>query len=381
MSARRPLLTTAEAARRIGVKPETLYAYVSRGLLNSTRAPDGRSSLFDPADVDRLVARPRRGGPGRAGFVIHSQLGPAGSFRGIPAIEIAVQKPFEEVIHWLWTGSGESTGVHCPPRLSTVAHEISTLLPPPSTALDRIRAVVAGIAAIDPLRDDLRTPAVIATARALLAAISEGLRESGGGLGSYAERLWMALSPGPLNGARVLERTLSLLADDGVTAPALAARLAASARAHPYAVVSAGLAVLDSPRHRVASAPVHRLLVSAADEGPGAVVSRVLAEGRGLPGFRVSPDVHGDPRPQALLEWIAADPPDEQRWQSVTEFIASSARGSPLPPGLDLALGALTFTSGMAPDAGEAILAIARIAGWIAHAIEEYAEPPDRFLP
>ena len=41
------LLTAAEAASRLGVKPATLYAYVSRGTLRRQRAADGRTSLFD----------------------------------------------------------------------------------------------------------------------------------------------------------------------------------------------------------------------------------------------------------------------------------------------------------------------------------------------
>ena len=48
------LLTTAQAAARLGVKPQTLYAYVSRGLIHRTVAMDGRSSLFDPAELDAL---------------------------------------------------------------------------------------------------------------------------------------------------------------------------------------------------------------------------------------------------------------------------------------------------------------------------------------
>src|SRR6202012_3532904 len=55
-------LTAAEAARRLGVKPASLYAYVSRGLLSRSRAADGRGSLFDPDEVERLArrGRPRR---------------------------------------------------------------------------------------------------------------------------------------------------------------------------------------------------------------------------------------------------------------------------------------------------------------------------------
>ena len=43
-------LSTAEAAARLGVKPATLYAYVSRGLLGRERSADGRTSTFGPAD-------------------------------------------------------------------------------------------------------------------------------------------------------------------------------------------------------------------------------------------------------------------------------------------------------------------------------------------
>jgi citrate synthase len=50
-------LTTAEVAARLKVKPETVYAYVSRGLLTSTRARGRRGSLFLAADVDRLAGR------------------------------------------------------------------------------------------------------------------------------------------------------------------------------------------------------------------------------------------------------------------------------------------------------------------------------------
>ena len=57
-----PRLTAAEVALRLGVKVPTVYAYVSRGYLHSERTPDGRSSTFDAAQVDRVArrGRPRR---------------------------------------------------------------------------------------------------------------------------------------------------------------------------------------------------------------------------------------------------------------------------------------------------------------------------------
>jgi citrate synthase len=59
-------LTAAEAARRLGVKPATLYAYVSRGVLSRAKAADGRASLFQADEVERLA---RRGRPRRSAGV------------------------------------------------------------------------------------------------------------------------------------------------------------------------------------------------------------------------------------------------------------------------------------------------------------------------
>ena len=54
-------------------------------------------------------------------------------------------------------------------------------------------------------------------------------------------------------------------------------------------------------------------------------------------------------------------------------------RGGTAPPNVDFALGALTHVARMPPEAATAIFAVARTAGWIAHAAEEYAEPYVRF--
>jgi excisionase family DNA binding protein len=48
-------LTAHEAARLLGVKRATLYAYVSRGVLRSYRQGIKRQRLYRRADVEELV--------------------------------------------------------------------------------------------------------------------------------------------------------------------------------------------------------------------------------------------------------------------------------------------------------------------------------------
>jgi excisionase family DNA binding protein len=48
-------LTGEEAAAALGIKRETLYAYVSRGFLKSYRQGIKRQRLYRQADVTRLI--------------------------------------------------------------------------------------------------------------------------------------------------------------------------------------------------------------------------------------------------------------------------------------------------------------------------------------
>lgn len=57
------------------------------------------------------------------------------------------------------------------------------------------------------------------------------------------------------------------------------------------------------------------------------------------------------------------------------------ARQGGLHANVDLALAVLTVSCGMAAEAGETVFAVARTAGWMAHALEEYQERPLRMRP
>jgi citrate synthase len=74
-----------------------------------------------------------------------------------------------------------------------------------------------------------------------------------------------------------------------------------------------------------------------------------------------------------LLDLLRAADPGSERL-AVAEAVIAEARGRSLPePNIDFALAALAVMAGMIPGAGEAIFAVARAAGWVAHALEEYA--------
>jgi citrate synthase len=60
---------------------------------------------------------------------------------------------------------------------------------------------------------------------------------------------------------------------------------------------------------------------------------------------------------------------------------SAASERTQLHTNIDFTLGALGHLYGLDHDAGEALFGVARSAGWIAHAIEEYGERPLRFRP
>jgi len=153
----------------------------------------------------------------------------------------------------------------------------------------------------------------------------------------------------------------------------VAARVAASVRADPYAVVSAGLATVSGTLHGGASLGIEDLLGEIGRPGDAArVVGARLRRGERLHGFghRLYPD--GDPRARVLLAHLRRAAAGSPRLEVVEAVLDTTGRRGLPAPNVDLALAALAHVSGMTRGAGEAVFAVARTAGWIAHALEEY---------
>ncbi|SNT65381.1 citrate synthase [Asanoa hainanensis] len=438
-------LTASEAAERLGVKPATLYAYVSRGVLNRRRSPAGQS-LFDPAEVERLArrGRPRQRPTGASEVVIESRITALGAdrpfYRGRDALALAASASFEEVAELLWTGElspgprttepapgGQAaepapgrqaaeftpggrtaeltpdgrtaeltpdgrTAEHAPggqtveltsgPQVwragsaaLTAGRAASAALPGNVLLLDRIQAIVPALAVTDPLRGNLDPAAVVDVGRALVAGIVDCLPASndpGESDDSIAGRLAARLGVENrfIDGVRA---ALVLLADHELAASTLAARVAASVRADPYAVVTAGLATVSGTLHGGASLGAEALLDAVTNPADAdETIGLLLRRGERIPGFGHAVYKSGDGRAGALLDRISAAAPDHPVLRSAEALLAAARRRRLPEPNIDFALATLTRAAGMPTGAGEAIFAIARVAGWLAHAMEEY---------
>ncbi|MFE7615382.1 citrate/2-methylcitrate synthase [Streptomyces sp. NPDC057496] len=395
-------LSTRETAERLGVKPETVYAYVSRGQLSSTRAPGGRGSTFDAAEVDALARRTGRREPPPAPGELVFRTGVTliendrYYFRGVDATELAREYAYEEVAEWLWTGELRP-GIRftAPDEALTAARGAVDALPAHSSPTDRLRVAVIAAASADPFRFDLSRETVLAGARSLVPTLVGALPPAAGGAGKRSEepegreaglarQLWSKLTARPADEPFVtaLDGALALLIDHDLAASTLAARVAASAHAHPYAVVSAGLGVLEGPLHGAASGLAHRMLAEVLERGSAVpVVADHLRAGRRVPGLGHRLYRTEDPRAQALFALLARVPQAAGALAAAHDVIATTARHMPLPANVDLALAVLSVSSGMAAEAGETVFAVSRTAGWIAHALEEYGERPLRMRP
>jgi citrate synthase len=371
------MLSSEEAARRLGVKVSTVYAYVSRGLLESNRNPVGKGSLFDLAEIERLAQRSRGGRQTESRLAtvttavtqLHQDGGPF--YRGRAATGLVGQLSFEEVAVLLWDERGG--GDWRAPDLGPC---------PLVSTLDRMRWALVLCGATDPLRADLRPVAVTRAARrviaALTAAVADGPADEAVDA-PIALRLARRLGgPGPALSTAALNAALILMADHELATSTMAVRVAASTQADIYDALLAGLVTLAGPLHGGASQQAYELLALAERDGAARALNDTLRTHRLLPGFGHLVYKNGDARFDALF--ALAEPLLSPERRSTLRDVIELAKDHEVPlPNCDLALAALSWGTGMPPDTGRTIFAIARVAGWTAHYLEELSERPLRF--
>lgn len=375
------LLSAAAAATRLGIKPATLYAYVSRGRLTAFTRPDRRGSWFDPEQLEALARRARDPAERRPDVRIASAITliERGGYwyRGLDPAALGNRLSFEQVAECLWTGHERAASWRADPRATARTRRGVASLPVHATPTDRLRVVVSLLAAADPWRSDLRPEGALATARRLMADTVAAL--SPARHGTFADRVafWVAGRRLSAPAVRAIEAALIVMADHELAASTVAVRVAASFRADPYAAVLAGLGVMTGTLHGGASRVLEELLRDMAEGArgrqPALVMSRWLTQAGAIPGFGHPLYRDGDPRVEMLLRFVR--PLGSLRHAEALRQMAQS-RGVP-PPNLDFALAALTHVLKLPIGSGEALFTVARMAGWLAHALEEYAARTD----
>ena len=379
------LIPAQDACAMLGISPATLYAYVSRGLIDSRPGPDHRSRVYLRRDVERLAQR-KKAGRGAA-------RGAAQSLdRGLPVMETAISlirpdSPYyrgraavamvragatlEDAARLLWD-CGDQDPFDPPPaggwpaRVAPVATDAA--LPP----LERAMAAIP-LLAVDERHSLNAAPAARRRLAATLLRQNAALLVAGTPDARPVHRLLAdAWRPGDAGFAELVRAALVLCADHELNVSAFAARVVASTGAHLHATVCAGLAALSGPRHGGATARAYALIADAAEaRSPSAFIAERWQRGDDLPGFHhvLYPD--GDPRAAEVLAMLRARRGDDPRMARVEALLAAAAETSGRLPNIDGLLAALCYVHGLPAAPALAIFAAGRLAGWLAHAQEQ----------
>ncbi len=348
------------ACAMLGVKPQTLYAYVSRGQVRAEAdAEDARRSLYARPDVDALLQQNRRP---RARAEIAEQ-----AIRwGEPVLSTAISEVRDGML-WLRGLSIE----HCAEHFTLedmAAHlwavsavdapesEVASSLPSPlGRALEVLSREV-------PTAPELKPDAAGKQGGRLMSLVANALlgKSASGPIHLRLGQSWGL----DASGCDDVRRALVLLSDHELNPSTFAVRIAASTGASLPAALLSGLATLSGPRHggvatlaRVAlqatvSGKMQAFLMDHADQSP---------YGYGF-GHPLYPE--GDPRARLILARLGA---------TASPVAAVRALSSELgiPPNIDAALAALSLVHKLPDDAAFTIFATGRLIGWIAHAIEQ----------
>ncbi|MHC6176668.1 citrate synthase [Glutamicibacter sp. X7] len=407
-----PRLTVGQTAIRLNVKPATVYAYISRGLLRSQRSSNG--STLDSLEVEEFAQRRRRhpvssvtqmdgtrySAHGVPLMVLDTDISHVLDgelyFRGVPVTELATQHAFESVAHWLWSGE-----LRAPEKFTVdisdvrMAGNVVAALPRFASTLDKVSTAVLALGATDPLRYATRENVTGLGARILAGIVGalnyarqddaqvNNLHPDSGSIASGLRRAFGSTHESHSAGIRALDAALILLVDHDLAISTLAARAAASARATVYGVLSSAMGAMDSELHGNASHEAAELINLAIEcPSPDQALAKFMAASSGrVPGFGHALYPEGDPRAQILLDVLQREVPDSPVLATVDSLSDFMSNRMQLQPNIDLALAALLLIEGMPHDAGTAIFAISRSVGWIAHMMNECEYAPMRLRP
>jgi citrate synthase len=378
-------ISSAEAARRLGISAATLYAYVSRGLLRSEGTSGRRERRYRADDVSRLK---RQREIGRKAESIAANALDFGTpvlesaltlidngrlyYRGHDAARLARSMSLEQVAQLLWDCDDRPFGAKNLPPLSAALRAAWAATPTLST-VDRCLILLPAAARWDHPSWVEDRSAMLETAVRILRLLCAAVTGEPAAALPIHDQLAAAWRV-PAEHALLIRAALVLSADHEFNASAFAARVVASTGANLHGSTIAGLAAVNGPRHGGLTRRVATLLDDLEDVADiDAELVRRVRERIYIPGFghRLYPD--GDARAQTLFALMRELLPESARLAFATRVAAAVERQIGRKPNVDFATVTLERVLGLPKESALALFLLGRTVGWIAHALEQAA--------
>jgi len=386
-------VSSRDALRILEVKPQTLYSYVSRGLIRRHAKPGHRSSYYNREDIHRLKSRSvaRSGhGPAAAGAMYWgepvletgiTEITSAGPrYRDHLATDLAANnQSFESVAEYLWTGNLPSpqmtwTNVVVP---GSLASEFGKVDPGDFRYVLTQSIVLLGKTwGCDPDLREQPCPAttilgVFAGTFGFLGPKREYVSLLEGEPVSHGLARMLGIKTSQKN-VQALNTVLVLMADHELTTPTFIARISASAGCDLPSCLLAALQVHFGSEFGLCCDHLETLLERNSDSARSKSGVRPSPAMRATPGFDNPLYLHGDPRANLLLDialQLGRGSASEALQVIATHFPSVQTRIN-----LCEALVVLCRALGLPHQAAGGLLALSRSAGCVAHVLEQRAQ-------
>jgi len=315
-------------------------------------------------------------------------------YRGFDVLGLVPGVPFESVVHLLLFGNPPDRdpsrevidALERARRIAPAVLDAADHLPADLPPLEALRTLISllgdGSTSYPPRVEEgyaliARTPILLA--RFVRRSHGRPPIEPRRGLSHAANYLWMLTGEEPrAERVRALEGYLDLLADHGMNASTFSLRIAISTQSDLFSAATAALATLKGPIHGGAPSRVSEMLdsIGSTDRARSWIESR-LASGDVLYGFGHRAYKTDDPRAGALhaIAGSVADPARLDLAESVERTALAVLReahpGARLFTNVEYYSAVVLEAVGLPRELFTPTFAVARTAGWVAHAIEQ----------
>jgi citrate synthase len=304
---------------------------------------------------------------------------------------------FEETAYLLWNNElptkSQLAALHkdlgANARLPKHVLALLTALPTQTQPMDALRTACSALGAADPdlasndpaanYRKAVRMTAQFPTIVAAFHRIRSNLPviEPDPSLSVAANFLYM-VSGKKANDiiVRAMDAALVVHAEHGLNASTFACRVTAATLADLHAAVTSAIGALKGPLHGGANQDVMEMLLEAGDVNTVvANVRKALSEGQKIPGFGHRVYKVYDPRATFLskISKSLGEAAGNTKWYEMSQAIIPVVKQMKnKDPNVDFFSASSYYTMGIPLDLFTCIFAIARVAGWTAHAMEQH---------